>query len=500
MRGRWTLAIWLGIFAVLVANAAPNFDTTVDDAWISARYARHLVQGHGLVYNVGERPIEGFSNPAWTVWLAVGLALGVPLWAWMTTTGLAFAAGSAVVARAWARDLAGAEHPVLWTVPLAIALCPQLAVACTNGLETGQWLFCIVLAGWLVHRAEGPWAGVLAGVVAGGLAAVRPEGLAVGGLFVVSHHWTHRADLRQPQTWAVAAAASTAVVTLLGWRLWTYGAWLPNTVDAKANLDLARMVEANGRYLGFDGALWPAVAVVLVLAPCLPPLRAARLVPALAGLVCWAAAVQVLLWMPGARLMLPGFVLAAVGAGAAAAARPTRARLALGVAPAVLAVVTLLTPVHGFVRGYDRRNTVVPHNPARRAAEHIEAHATAGARLAVRDAGVIAYHVGTGVRVDETHPRALTQPHPEGANTDVKGFLTNGGPELVVTTVQRLEHERPAYSGDRQVLATRGAAYRWLGRVEQHHHRFYDLWIRHDVTLPALPEAWLAPYIGPAPR
>ena len=32
---------------------------TIDDAFISARYARNLAQGDGLAYNPGDRPTEG---------------------------------------------------------------------------------------------------------------------------------------------------------------------------------------------------------------------------------------------------------------------------------------------------------------------------------------------------------------------------------------------------------------------------------------------------------
>ena len=45
-----------------------------DDAFISFRYARNLVDGHGLVFNPGER-VEGYTNFLWTVLMAVSLAL-----------------------------------------------------------------------------------------------------------------------------------------------------------------------------------------------------------------------------------------------------------------------------------------------------------------------------------------------------------------------------------------------------------------------------------------
>ncbi len=40
-----------------------------DDAFISFRYVQNLLEGHGLVFNVGER-VEGYSNFLWVLELA----------------------------------------------------------------------------------------------------------------------------------------------------------------------------------------------------------------------------------------------------------------------------------------------------------------------------------------------------------------------------------------------------------------------------------------------
>src|SRR5206468_2965600 len=42
-----------------------------DDALISMRFARNLAAGHGLVWNAGQAPVEGYTNFLWTVWMAV---------------------------------------------------------------------------------------------------------------------------------------------------------------------------------------------------------------------------------------------------------------------------------------------------------------------------------------------------------------------------------------------------------------------------------------------
>ena len=44
---------------------------------ISMRYARHLADGHGLVWNIGEAPIEGFTNLLWVLWMSVAHKLGL---------------------------------------------------------------------------------------------------------------------------------------------------------------------------------------------------------------------------------------------------------------------------------------------------------------------------------------------------------------------------------------------------------------------------------------
>ena len=64
------LAVAACFYGVFIARSAFNvhgtlYFTLIDDAMISMRYAQHLAQGNGLVWNIGERPIQGFTSPAW---------------------------------------------------------------------------------------------------------------------------------------------------------------------------------------------------------------------------------------------------------------------------------------------------------------------------------------------------------------------------------------------------------------------------------------------------
>ena len=61
---------------LVLANMARVRSFTIDDSFISYRYARNLARGLGLVYNAGER-IEGYTNFLFTVLLAGGIKLGI---------------------------------------------------------------------------------------------------------------------------------------------------------------------------------------------------------------------------------------------------------------------------------------------------------------------------------------------------------------------------------------------------------------------------------------
>jgi arabinofuranosyltransferase len=47
-----------------------RFFVLPDDPMISMRYARNLAAGHGLVWNAGEQPVEGYSNLLWVLMMA----------------------------------------------------------------------------------------------------------------------------------------------------------------------------------------------------------------------------------------------------------------------------------------------------------------------------------------------------------------------------------------------------------------------------------------------
>ena len=213
-----------------------------DDAFISFRYARNLVEGHGLVFNRGER-VEGYSNFLWVLelaalWAASGLRPehAAP---WLSA---AFTAGTLAAMLWWAARLPSLPHRGLvgWMALGLVCSSATFAVWTSGGgLETRQFTFFVVLAvvGLTLYRNR---RGALL-VVSSSLAAAaltRPEGPLFAACCFAWYAVQRRADTgRWGGEWLGAACLVAPCVVLVAghylFRYGYYGEWLPNTYYAK---------------------------------------------------------------------------------------------------------------------------------------------------------------------------------------------------------------------------------------------------------------------------
>ena len=208
---------------------------TTDDAFISFRYARNLLDGLGLVFNAGER-VEGYSNFLWTLWSAVGLSAGFAAEAWADFWGVACYLGSVALLAATGQALARRREEGSPLVPLAAigaALNPEWSIFATSGLETSAFTFLLLLGYALVLRGvrRKLWL-VAAGAVFGAASLTRPDGAlpaAVAGVWLL-----FAARPRRSAALLYGAAAGAVALPFLAWRLHYYGDLFPNTYYAKS--------------------------------------------------------------------------------------------------------------------------------------------------------------------------------------------------------------------------------------------------------------------------
>src|SRR5262245_4613068 len=93
-RGAVLLVVALAIVVIFERNVRRGWFLN-DDAFITFRYARNLVDGHGLVFNPGER-VEGYTEFLFALLMAGGIALGMAPEAFSNVLGVA--CGTAILA------------------------------------------------------------------------------------------------------------------------------------------------------------------------------------------------------------------------------------------------------------------------------------------------------------------------------------------------------------------------------------------------------------------
>lgn len=260
--GQRRLAAVLVVLAAAAAAAHGLWVGTVnDDAGISLAYARTLAQGEGLRLTPWSQRVEAFSNPLWTLWLALGFRAGLAqgdgaAFAHATGAllgGLACLPLGLVLARARGRRLRPADALAPWVLALDTTYADWIG----SGLETGAfalalaWGLCL-LAGEFPRtrgkreeapgpRASRAWSALPFGL----LALLRPEGplYALGAW--LARLWLLRRARRQDgpspaDRGAEAAWMVVAALPLLSWlvlRFHYYGREVPNSYTLKITWD-----------------------------------------------------------------------------------------------------------------------------------------------------------------------------------------------------------------------------------------------------------------------
>lgn len=194
-----------------------------DDAYISYRYARNLANGHGLVYNIGER-VEGFTNMLWTLLIAGGIFIGLdaPHFSHL----LSLLASSVFLATSFGFAYRVFPSWYALIVPLLTFCSAPFIVWSISGMETPLYAALVVGAFWTAYEGKWRWSGFLAGLCFW----TRPDGGLVG-LIILAVAFVQCEDRKK---WLAAVSIWLVFLgSLTMFRFVYYGSLVPNTFHAK---------------------------------------------------------------------------------------------------------------------------------------------------------------------------------------------------------------------------------------------------------------------------
>jgi hypothetical protein len=353
---RATLALLLFLAAGALVAHSLAFNFVTDDAYISFVYARNLSRHGQLLFNVGEKAVEGYTNFLWTVLLAALMKLGLLPELTSRVLGTAFAVATLGTTAWWSRRVRGSDWSTWDALPaLILAGVPGYACWASGGLETQMFTFFVTLAAaWHIDEILDDAPPRPRTAIAFGLAALtRPEGILFFAVTALHRLLTQlvRGRLRiGRQELLCVAAFLTLVVPHLLWRRWYYGWWLPNTFYIKSS-GVGGTWQQGAYYLSrvvLDFHLW-VVPLVLLVGMIVTRERGARVLVGYGALVVTVFALYVASvagdFMGLYRFVMPAIPLCALAA--AVGMRLMLAPLAARVPVAAAAAVALLLALHG---------------------------------------------------------------------------------------------------------------------------------------------------------
>jgi len=344
------------VLATIVAafiGLAIRFWFVADDAYITFRFSKHLANGNGLRYNLGDHtPVEGYSNFLWLI-LAVPLERLYLDVAWWMCCGSVLCGVALLVYVCWALRRHFDVSPGAALLATAIlATLPTMTIWSTSGLATMPFALLTFATFERVVLAEEEAAWRAGALCALGLALVRTEGIAWVGVIATLGAMGRVLDGRQRdallprslrRSWAALvrpallsfAVSGAAFAVYFGWRTWYFESWVSNTAKVKVGLSLASMETGLAHV-----ALYYLTTLVPLLAFAAAPWTLRRRLGGGLKVCIMAMAFPVYAiavggdYLPMGRLLVPGMAFSAVmmGIGLDALWRRQGGLLAVGVA------------------------------------------------------------------------------------------------------------------------------------------------------------------------
>jgi arabinofuranosyltransferase len=273
----WIVALLLAGTALAVRLVAGP--RTIDDAYITFRYARNLAGGLGFVYNQGQL-VLGTTTPLYTGLMALAWLLGLHNLPAVALAANALADAGTAVLLFWLGRRLSANWPVAVAVGLAWAISPMSVTFAVGGMETSVVILFLVgsFAAHVAGRSR------LAAAVMALAVLTRPDALIAAALLL--------ADMGLRPLLAKAGGSLTArlrrlpwaeiaifVGVLAPWLLFAtfyFGSPLPQSVQAKVHAYHLDQFSALIRWIQhlstpfFEhelfGRFWPAIGLPLYLA------------------------------------------------------------------------------------------------------------------------------------------------------------------------------------------------------------------------------------------
>lgn len=227
----------------------------VDDAYISFRYGRNLVQGNGLVFNPGEK-VEGYTNFLWTIITSPFTIIEtIDISYFALTLGLIFTLVNISIIlkiiRLFSSYFSNKPAYLILLPVIFFVLDDSVAFWAIGGMEFPLFTLLILSAAYYYFRInEKPWNHVFVTVFFMLCTLTRPEGNMLFAL-TMFHMLLKRGMIDGFKRKFIQMLGLYAIFTFIyyGYKYLYYGYFIPNTFYAKGVTDIQMNLILGFKYL-----------------------------------------------------------------------------------------------------------------------------------------------------------------------------------------------------------------------------------------------------------
>jgi len=250
-----------------------------EDSFITFRFAENLAGGHGFVWNIGEAPVEGFTNFLWVVLCAGAIKTGLDVIVFAQVAGIVAGAATMGCAYCFAVRAMDSSRAGAVAACFLIACFGPFATWAASGMETVPFALFVLVGTYKLlrfHQEQRMHHGIVGALSMLAAALLRPEGVMAAAV-VCGLCWILW-DRSSGRSRIYALLPSVLFGALFGvyflWRYRYFGFLLPNTFYAKTGGGLPQQLRGLKYALDFAVFYLVPILPVVVLAAweCVPAL------------------------------------------------------------------------------------------------------------------------------------------------------------------------------------------------------------------------------------